>query len=100
MLSEIDFETSRPTSNPITIGGATWSKLDYEVFQGLHYYLTYQLGNPDYSSNSARSSALGIGSRLFSRPHFEFDFLWQFQNSPAFPAQVLDYVTLLMHFYL
>ncbi len=100
LLTEFDFQATHGSSFPNTSGIVTWNKLDYEFIQGLHAYLTYELRRLSFDNSGAQSSAWGVGSQFFPRPHFEADLLWQVQSKPAFPGSDLDYVTLLLHFYI
>lgn len=100
LLTETDLQSISAGAAGTTKGWVTWSRLDYEPVQGLHGYLTYELTRPDFGDSSKQTSAWGIGSQFFPRPHFEFNFLWQFQSVPAFPSNVLSYMTLLLHYYL
>ena len=100
LLSEFDFQSVNPSAMSNSTGWVTWNRLDYEFMQGLHGYLTYQLTRPDFQASATQTSAYGIGSQWFPRPHFEFDLLWQRQSEPAFPDDTLDYVVLLLHYYL
>jgi len=100
LMSEADFQSISPNTAGTTNGWVTYNRLDIEPLQGLHGYLTCELTRPDFDDSSSQTSAWGIGAQFFPRPHFEVNFLWQFQSVPAFPSDVLDYATLLLHYYL
>jgi hypothetical protein len=99
LLTEADLQNVYNGSANKT-GVLAWNKLDYEIIQGLHGYAIYELSQSDFSSGARKSSAIGFGSQFFPRPHLEFDFLWKFETSPAFPSDILNQATLLMHYYL
>jgi hypothetical protein len=100
LLTEIDFQALSGPANSGSTGWVTWNRLDYEFIQGLHGYLAYQVDRLAFSDPSQTSSAWGIGSQFFPRPHWEFNLSWLFQSDPAFPGQTLDYAVFLMHFYI
>jgi hypothetical protein len=99
LLAEADLQNLY-SANTNQFGVLSWSKVDYEFIQGLHGSVSFELTQPDFSGGAAKSSALGIGSQFFPRPHLEFDFVWKFQTNPAFPSDILNQATLLMHYYL
>jgi hypothetical protein len=98
LVAEIDYQNIYGSMNPSQSGFVTWNKLDYEFIQGLHGLITY--GQTQPHDSTMQSSAWGIGSNWYPRPHFDFEFLWQFQREPGFGSSSLDYVTLLLHYYL
>jgi hypothetical protein len=100
LLTEFDLQNRRSSTGGVSAGWVTWSRLDYEFIQGLHGYLTYGLTRPDFKTSTGKSTNWGIGSQWFPRPHFEFQFLWQFQSVSAFQDATLQYGTLLLHYYL
>lgn len=102
LLSEIDFQDFTAGANQVTgqNGWVTWNRLDYELIQGVHGYLQYELDRPAFADPGTQTSAWGPGAQWFPRPHCEADLYWLFQSDPAFPGQTLDYAVLLLHYYL
>lgn len=102
LLSEIDYENidgSASTGFPNQSNIVTWNRLDYEFIKGLHAYLTYSQSQLRQNVKYSPSRAEGIGLQWFPRPHFEWNFLWQFQTVPAFGSATLNYVTSMLHYY-
>ncbi|MBS1963576.1 MAG: hypothetical protein JST04_15280 [Bdellovibrionales bacterium] len=100
LLSEVDYQRISPDSARALYGWVTWNRFDYEFVQGLHGYLTLAQSRVPSTDGVRPNTYWGVGSQWFPRPHFEFDFQWQFQSVREFPDDELTYATLLLHYYL
>lgn len=90
---------------PRTVADAQWGvvnyqRLNYEITQGLHVFLTQQYSNLDFDKSNKRKDTLGLGVQFFPRPHFETVFTWEKRRNLASSSDYLDWYYLMFHLYL
>ncbi len=103
LLSEVDFQKYQPSdaSSGSQTGLAEYQKLDYEIVQGLHAFITQEFFQLDFNNSGTIQRIYGLGIQYFPRPHFEIQGVWERQNVVAsFPNNYTDYAWLLFHYYL
>lgn len=100
LLTELDYQIQTPVSgNDSQSGIANYQRLDYEVVQGLHAYITQEFGRLNFADTGTIQKAYGVGAQFFPRPHFEFNFEWQKQYVPTLTSDYIDVAWLILHFY-
>ena len=104
MLLDIGFQLFSPLTGPVANvqqqGTASYFRLDYELIQGFHAYLTQEFAQLDFRKSATGSEAYGVGLQWFPRPHWELNLLFQKQRVGGPSAKFADVVFLLVHFYL
>jgi hypothetical protein len=88
LLAEWDWQSDRSG-----VTGFAYHRLDYELLQGLHGYLTYEM------AGNTESDAYGLGVQFFPRSHFELNLSWQVRKEESSPESE-NYAWLLLHYYL
>lgn len=78
-------------------GYVNYQKLNYELFQGFHLFLTVENSELDRDLSATRVDTYGTGIQFFPRPHFEFQGFYQKQYREHRFAT--DTFALLWHFY-
>ncbi len=97
LLAEFDWQfLSRAAGN--TSGPASYFRLDYEVFKGVHVYTSAEIAR----TNAAQPTtyAAGVGLQFFPRPHFEFRTQYDKRRDAFTNHQLADYGWLMFHYYL
>jgi hypothetical protein len=95
LLSEFDFQTLQNSNE----GFADYNRLDYEIFQGLHIFLTQEYGRYQFADPGTTDEVYGIGTQFFPRPHFELEAMYQKRRELG-ANYMVDYAFLMLHFYL
>ncbi|MBI5139818.1 hypothetical protein HZA26_04425 [Candidatus Nomurabacteria bacterium] len=98
-LTELDFQ--KRFSNTLTpqFGLVNYQKLDYEITQGLHLYLTQALSRLDFSVPTSLFDAYGAGIQFFPRPHWVLQGEFLKQRTLGLTKSFSDFAWLLIHFY-
>ncbi|MEK6579613.1 MAG: hypothetical protein AABZ55_10340 [Bdellovibrionota bacterium] len=101
ILSEFDFQWNKSSdAADFTRGWVDYQRIDYEITQGFHAYLTQEMTKLDFSTSETTES-YGVGIQVFPRPHFEFNLQWQkVRNLPSTTPRFNDFAWILMHYYL
>lgn len=94
LLTEWDFQSAA------NLGLLNYQRLGYEIFQGLHGFVSQEWNQRDFGNRSAFSEAYGVGALFFPRPHFEFSIQWQKTRSLGSGNAFSDFAYLLLHYYL
>ena len=97
LLAEFDLQNlSRAAGTKF--GPASYARLDYEFYKGVHGYLTgeYAQTNP----TSPTHYAAGLGAQFFPRPHFELRAEWTKRLDDYTGELAADYAWLMVHYYL
>jgi hypothetical protein len=101
VLAELDFQWLTPAG---ASGGQTGAvddlRLDFEVLQGLHLYLTQELSQLDFSTGNSFSDAYGVGVQFFPRPHYEINALYQRLRVGGTASSWENFIWGLLHVYL
>ncbi len=101
LLAEIDFQWFLMPGVPgAQTGFVDDVRLDFEVIQGLHFYLTQEYSQLNSSNPRSFSDAYGIGAQFFPRPHIELNALYQRQRVGGKNVPFGDFFWTLFHFYL
>ncbi len=103
LLTEADLQRSTSLSGAVT-GPTRWGivnfqKIDYEVIEGLHGYLTQEYSRLDFDDGSSANQTYGIGAQFFPRPHLDLNLTWQIQK-PQASGDATQLLFLMLHFYL
>ena len=99
-LAEWDFQSKNTGLTSGTPSGfVNYHKLDYELTQGLHAFLSQEFSQLSSNDASTRSEIYSIGAQFFPRPHFELLAQWQKQKIVAVSDNFIDIAWLLIHFY-
>ena len=78
LLSEWDFQGKIPKGSHNTRWGfVNYQKLDYELLQGFHGFLTQEFSKLDFSKPKSLDKVFGVGMQYFPRPHFELSLTYQ-----------------------
>jgi hypothetical protein len=104
LLVDADLQYFIPTTllniNPQT-GFIDYVRLDYEIFQGFHLYVTQELTVQDLTNSAGTlSDAYGIGAQFFPRPHLELNMLFERQRFGGAASPFASVAFAMMHFYL
>jgi len=83
-----------------THGMATYNRIDYEFYQGIHLYFVHQLSYLDFEGISSRNDSYGLGTQLFPRPHFELAAEFYKQRTMSQFDTYYDVGWILLHYYL
>jgi len=103
LLAEADFQFFIPKTLQ---GGITQNgfvddiRLDYELYQGVHFYLLQEYYTYDFSSSLASSDSYGVGFQWFPRPHIELNTVYEKQRIGGTSANFGNYAYLMLHYYL
>jgi hypothetical protein len=102
LLSELDFQglAQKDNSAPTTWGLVDYQRLDYELVQGFHVFLTQDLSRLNFSDSNTLTNAWGVGVQFFPRPHFEILATYQKLENVAIAHQYTDYAYLTFNIYL
>jgi hypothetical protein len=100
LLAEVDFQSKHPNLKPSSWGWANYGRLDYELFQGLHFYLTQDMIKTDFKDNNTLVQNYGGGIQWFPRPHFELVGTYEKQKNLQIQDDSNDFFWLVVHFYL
>lgn len=104
LLLDLGFQLFTPQTGPVANvqqqGTANYLRLDYEITQGFHAYLTQEFAQLDFKKSATGSEAYGVGLQWFPRPHWELNLLYQKQRVGGPSAKFADVAFLLAHFYL
>ena len=101
MLAEFDGQNSVPAAGgqEPTAGMVDYVRVDYELVQGVHAFLTQQYSQLDFTNPLTIMRIYGAGLQIFPRPHFEFQFVWEKQQVLVSSQAYNDYAYILLHFY-
>jgi hypothetical protein len=102
LLTEWDYQFQ---SNKSGVGGAVpgmvnYQRLDYELIQGLHVYLTQDYSRLNFHDLRTLANSYGVGIQFFPRPHFEFNLSWQKLRIQQISPEYTDFAWFLMNYYL
>lgn len=100
LLAEVDFQNQIPNNSPSAWGWANYGRLDYEVFQGIHLFVTHDLIKSDFKDSNSLKRSYGGGIQFFPRPHFELLGSYQKQGDREISPQDNDFFWLMGHLYL
>ncbi len=106
LLSEWDLQekgfasAGTSTSSATQVGMVNYQKLDYELTQGLHVYLTQDFGQLNFADSSSLSNSFGVGLQFFPRPHFELNMSWQKLRILSMGNVYTDFAWLMWNIYL
>lgn len=101
MLAELDYQwLSAPGGLGNTTGLVDDIRLDLEVIQGVHLYLTQEYSQLATNNPSTFSDAYGIGAQFFPWPHWELNTLYQKQRIGGSSTPFGDFYWAMVHFYL
>jgi len=99
VLLEIDFQNNRPQTGELQWGAVNYLRVNYEVFRGVHAYVTQELSKLDFSNSKNTTEAYGIGLQFFPRPHLEIQVTYQKSRMLAASTSFSDFAWVLFHFY-
>ncbi|MCB0378576.1 MAG: hypothetical protein KDD33_08800 [Bdellovibrionales bacterium] len=77
-----------------------FSKIGYELAQGLHVIFIQDFNKKNFSRNGQSVTTIGGGFTIFPRPHFEFQAIWSQRKIEARGQEWADFAWVMMHFYL
>jgi len=102
LLTEWDLQEQSSKTNvfPTQTGAVNYQRFDYELLQGLHFYLTQDLSQLDFTNAQSLTHSYGFGTQFFPRPHFEINVSWQKQRSIAISNDYTDFAWAMLNFYL
>lgn len=101
LLSEVDLQRNfARTFREPQWGAAVYQRLNYEMVQGLHVFLTQQYSKLNFAKDSTRKEVYGLGIQFFPRPHLEFELVGEKRCAVAVSNDFSEWVYLLTHFYL
>ena len=100
--TELDFQVKKLKASPdsSTTGAVLYNRFNYEITQGLHIYLPFEISYLDFDDKGTRFDSFGIGFQFFPIKHLEFRLEWDLQRNLAFSDSRSDFVWLLLHAYL
>lgn len=101
VMQETDFVHTNLGSGTLSAWGiAHMAKLDYEVFQGVHFFVMEDFYRGNFKDGNTVSNSFGGGIQFFPRPHFELIAQYQRLKIVAVdPNNYNDYLWFQMHFY-
>lgn len=99
LMVDTAYQILNPANGAGSSGFADYARLDYEVTQGLHVYVTQELSNLDTAKPGAWSDAYGLGVQWFPRPHFEVNVMYQKNRFGGTNQPLYDYGFAMLHFY-
>ena len=101
LLSELDFQyVNSAIDATFQRGLVDYQKLDYEVIQGIHGFLSLEYSQLDLQNSQTLMRSFGIGTQLFPRPHFELTLAYLKQQMIAVGQDYNDFAYAMLHFYL
>ena len=102
LLSEFDFQEQASKSGSFTTqhGAVDYQRLDYEVIQGFHVYLTQDFSQLNFHDFQTLHNSFGVGTQIFPRPHFEVNLSWQKLRAIPVANSYTDFAWVMFNFYL
>lgn len=98
VLAEVDFQF-RKTGGTTVNGAATYTRVGYEVIQGLVPYVSYEYSQSDFHRGASQRVLYTGGLQWFPRPHFEFLGAYQRQALTPTTGGNADYFWFMAHYY-
>lgn len=97
-LAEADLQDiKQPTSTAAKLGAASYVRVGYEFYQGIHLYLTHQYQQTKFGDGNGVHT-YGGGFLFYPRPHFEFQSMVQHAVLPQNAGSV-EMLAFMAHFY-
>jgi hypothetical protein len=98
LLTEIYLQAYTTNATGSAFGPASYARLNYECFKGIHAYLTGELSR----TNASRPwyGAFGVGTQIFPMPHFELRAEYNKRQDSLTAGNYADYAWLMFHYYL
>ena len=102
LLSELDFQAQSVKAGGLATqkGVVNYQRLDYELIQGLHAYLTQDFSELNFQDFQTLHNSYGVGLQFFPRPHFELNLSWQKLRMIAVAPVYTDFAWFMLNFYL
>lgn len=101
VLAELDLQRTYGLSmNQAEWGMVSYLREDYELIQGLHFFLTQQFFKPSFERPDAWQEVYGVGVQFFPRPHFEFELFFEKRRNTANAREFGDWIYFMGHYYL
>ena len=102
LLTEWDIQhnSSKTGAFQTQTGMVNYQRLDYEMIQGLHVYLTQDFSQLDFHDPRSLSNSYGLGTQWFPRPHFEFNLSWQKLRTLSVTEGYTDFAWFMFNIYL
>lgn len=94
-----DYNVQKDTSTN-SDGLYYYTKLGYELKQGMHLYLVNDHSQRDLDRSYTKVDRIGPGFQLFPMLHWEFDAVWLREKNLMYSKKEADYVYILAHYYL
>jgi len=101
LLTELDAQHQwNKTSGATQWGAVNYQRLDYELITGLHFYLTQDFSNLNFSDPTTLHNSFGAGVQFFPRPHFEINVSWSKLRDLSVASGYSDFAWAMLNFYL
>ncbi|MCB0414307.1 MAG: hypothetical protein KDD50_08245 [Bdellovibrionales bacterium] len=100
ILSEIDYQSkdNKLTSTKQS-GFVGYNRINYEVIQGLHLYLPYQISHLDSDNSQTKADSYGVGIQFFPIKHAELNLEYLKQRIMSVADRYDDFAYLMLHGY-
>ncbi len=102
VLTEFDYQVlaTKGGLSPTQNGFVTYNRVNYEITQGLHAYVPYQVALFDSDSPDTKTESFGLGVQFFPVEHLEISLEWLKQKGPPYPDEFVDVGFVLLHAFL
>lgn len=95
-LNVVGFKSGAPGRTRL----AFYAKLDYEAWQGVHFFLSTEYYRENLADPSSNLDAFGVGLQFFPRPHFELFANYKWRKDNTLSQDRTHFVFLVGHIYL
>jgi len=100
LMADTAFTWFNPKVGASQTGFADTARFNYEMFQGVHLYLSQEFVQNNFLDTASQMEAYGVGFQFFPRPHLELNAQYLKQRYGGTRSTFADYAYAMLHFYL
>ncbi len=100
LMADTAFTWFNPKLGASQTGFADTARFNYEMFQGVHLYLSQEFVQNNFLDTASQLEAYGVGFQFFPRPHLELNAQYLKQRYGGTRSTFADYAYAMLHFYL
>ncbi|MFM8268927.1 MAG: hypothetical protein ACKN9V_01970 [Pseudomonadota bacterium] len=100
LMVDTAFTWFKPQLGAVQSGFADTVRFNFEMSQGVHFYLSQEFFQNNFQDTASRMEAYGVGFQFFPRPHLELNTQFLKQRYGGTSSSFADYAYAMLHFYL